>query len=118
MIEKERMMDAGKLEWYVVRKSRNDGETGKVVDCVKASSIDVAFECAMGRWAHAIERSHDAPASDPQAWCLSVWPMAARKVSFTIVQPTKEEVARFAAGLEQPSPLALLFTDYSCSSEL
>jgi hypothetical protein len=93
MIEKERMMDAGKLEWYVVRKSRNDGETGKVIDCVKASSIDVAFEYAM------VERSHDAPASDPQAWCLSVWPMAARKVSFTIVQPTKEEVAKFAANL-------------------
>jgi len=110
MIDKERIMDARSIEWYVVRKSRNDGETGKVIDCVKASSIDVAFEYAMGRWANCVERSHDASANNPQAWCLSVWPMKpAREVSFKIVQPTKEEVAKFAAGLEAPQYVSYSF---------
>jgi hypothetical protein len=102
MIEKERLIEAGKLAWYVVRKSPGDKPDGRVIDCVRASSIDVAFEWAMGKWANAISRSHDADSNGEGTYCISVWPMAAQQGRpIRIVQPTKAEIAKFAATLNR-----------------
>lgn len=101
MIDKERLIEAGKLEWFVVRKSPGDRPDGKVIDAIQATSIDVAFEWAMGKWAHVISRSHDAGPNGENSYCVSVWPMRLLKpLVVKYVQPTKEELARFAAELK------------------
>lgn len=112
MIEKERLMQAGALGWYVVRKSPGDKPDGKVIDAIQATSIDAAFEWAMGKWANLISRSHDAGPNGEGTYCISVWPMGLLKVKaeVTIVQPTKEEIARYASELNKSAP-TLLFVD-------
>lgn len=90
------MLKAEKLEWFTVRKARYENERGRVIDCVNASSIDVAFQWAIAKWSDIISRSHDA-SDDGSTYNLFVERMTPRTTGSTmIVQPTAEEVKKFA----------------------
>ncbi len=90
------ILKAEKMEWFTVRKARYENERGYVVDCVQASSIDVAFQWAIGKWSDLIGRSHDA-AKDGSTYCLFVERLQRRPGITLVVQPTKAEVAECAA---------------------
>lgn len=93
------MLKAEKLSWFTIRKARYENQRGAVVDCVKASSIDVAFQWSIAKWSDIISRSHDASA-DGSTYNLFVERMTPRTTltpgSTLILQPTREEVSKFA----------------------
>lgn len=90
------MLKAEKMEWFTVRKARYENERGRVIDCIQASSIDVAFEYACGKWSEVISRSHDA-GEDGSTYNLFVERLQKRPGITLVLQPTKAEVAEYAA---------------------
>lgn len=90
------MLKAERMEWFTVRKARYENERGRVIDCIKASSIDVAFEFSCGKWADVISRSHDA-SKDGSTYNLFIERLQPRAGITLVKQPTKEEVALYAA---------------------
>lgn len=88
------------LRWFIVRKAKTQDVRGVIVDCVKASDVQTAFEWALSKWQDYISRSHDS-ASPEDSYCMFVEPIEFARFPAVTMSPggvlavTKEEIERF-----------------------
>jgi hypothetical protein len=117
MVVYQRPVKKQGLRWYVVKKAKHAEDKGVVIDCIEASSIDIAFGWAMEKWAHMIARSHDSGPKGEGTYCLFVLPIEEAnngvppgdpEVLFdgktrTVHAPTREEIEKYGFATDAAS---------------